>query len=171
MLWVLSSAVLFEADMIHRQDLSFLAVVTPSQSQLPHMRLCSHRKQGPVLVFSWPGKVQATFPITQPLTSCVACSVPVPLGLPPLQLFPPFPEYFLSLWTSFSLNQLIFPGSCSHLLPCFLISTLHLCPACPLTSNWNVGQGHPGSAPMFCGQCWWQNGFSLFQAFLEGHSV
>lgn len=116
-------------------------------------------------MFSWPGKVQATFPIMQPLTSCVACSVPVPLGFPLLQLFPLFPESFLSLWTNVSLNQFIFPGSCSQPLSCFLIPTLHLFPACLLTGNWNAGQGHPGSALVFYGQCWWQNGFFFLGIF------
>lgn len=36
-LWVLSSAVNFEADTIHRKGLPFLAVVTPSWSQLCHV--------------------------------------------------------------------------------------------------------------------------------------
>lgn len=153
MLWVLSRAVLFKAGMNHRKGLlSPLAAVISSHAQLPCMPAPTGNK-APVLVSFWSGKVQAAFPIKQSPPSVPEWPALFlsPVGFPSPQTISPFPENFLSLWASFSWNQLTFPDSCSHLLSCFLIPTLNPCPACLLTSDWNVGRGYPGSALMFCG--------------------
>lgn len=128
--------------------------------------LCSQTKEGPVCVFSWPGKGQATFPVKQRLTSC---SVPVPLvSLSPTQ------SCCLSRALPVSLEQhlsvkLLFPSSSSHLLSCLLILTSALCPALPLISSWKGGDSHAGCALTFCGQCWsHQVSFSHFKDSLPG---
>lgn len=151
MLWVLSRAVLFEAGMNHRKGLFPLAAVISSHAHLPRMPAPTGNKALSSYL-SGQDKSKLHFPSNSPLPlflSGLLCSCP-PLDSHP-QTISPFPENFLSLWTSFSWNQLIFLDSCSHLLSCFLIPTRNPCPACLLTSNWNVGRGYPGSALMFCG--------------------
>lgn len=44
-----------------------------------------------------------------------------------------------------SVFQLI-SGCSGNLMPCFVVPTFHLCPACLLIGNSNVGHSHPGSA-------------------------
>lgn len=147
-LWVLSHAVQFEAGMDHRKGQFPLAAVISSHAQLPRTPLPTGNK-ALSLYLSRQEKSKLHFPSNSPLPQFLhglLCSCP-PLDSHP-QTISPFPENFLSLWTSCSWNQLIFPGSCSHLLSCFLIPTLNPCPACLLTSHWNVGRGYPGSALM-----------------------
>lgn len=150
-LWVLSCAVLFESGMNHRKGLFPLAAVISSHAQPPRMPAPTGNKALSLYLFGQ-DKSKLHFPSSSSLPQSLSgllCSCP-PLDSHP-QTISPFPEDFRSLWTSLSWNQLIFPDSCSHLLSCFLIPTRNPCPACLLTSNWNVGRGYPGSALMFCG--------------------
>ena len=58
-----------------------------------------------------------------------------------------FPEHFLSPLASSSLLQFLSSDCSSNLIPCFLAPVSHLCPACLLISNLNVGHSHPWFCP------------------------
>lgn len=78
--------------------------------------------------------------------SVLLCSHRSYVNLPEPE-FLSFLEHFLSPQISSSLLQFLSSGCSSNRTPCVLVPTSHLCPACLLISNLNVGHSHPGFCP------------------------